>query len=67
MQISEALVRLRSSVEFQVVIEAAEEKRPILMSMHPDKPLEKQYAEQLYRSGQITGFELLFNFLKGTK
>lgn len=67
MHLSEALARLRATPEFQLVLKAAEEERPFLMPIFPDKSLEKQYAEQIHRSGQIKGFELLFNFLKGTK
>ena len=67
MILAEALARLRATQEFQAVMKAAEEERPFLMPIHYDKPLEKQYAEQLYRSGQINGFEKLFNFLRGTK
>jgi len=48
-------------------MQAAEEERPFLLPYDPKKSLENATTDMVYRSGQIRGFELLFNFLKGSK
>jgi hypothetical protein len=65
MNLKEAIARLRSTHEFQEVMKAAEAERPFLLPMDPGKPWEQQTAEAFYRSGQIAGFDFLFNFLRG--
>ncbi len=67
MTLVEALARLRATHEFQVLLEAANEKRPFLLPFDPKETLEKNTTNLVYRSGQVNGFELLFNFLKGSK
>lgn len=65
MNLAEALARLRATVEFQEVMKAAEEKRPFLSPANLSKPVDEQFNRYLYSSGQINGFEVLFNFLRG--
>lgn len=67
MHLNEALARLRASQEFQVVMKAAEEKRPFLSPANLSKSVDEQFNRYLYSSGQMNGFEVLFNFLIGGK
>jgi hypothetical protein len=66
-QLSEALARLRTTPEFQAVIEAAESKRPFLSPINLSKPVDEQFNRYVYSSGQVNGFEAVFNLLKGSK
>jgi hypothetical protein len=66
-QLNEALARLRTTPEFQAVLEKASEMRPIFSPADPNRPMDAQFTEFVYRSGQLRGFEILFNLLKGSK
>lgn len=69
MTLSEALARMHASLEFQTVIKAAQETRPIIFPMDPNKgSIEEQAAKLMYLSGQQNGWDLLMMFLmKGKK
>lgn len=65
MKFEEALMRMRSSLEFQVVIKEAESKRPVIFPMDPQQPYEQQAAKAMYQSGMQNGFDLLYQFIRG--
>lgn len=65
MTLSEALSRMRSTVEFQVIIEEAAKKRPLLFPLDPKQPFEQQAAKAMYESGMQNGFDLLYQWLRG--
>lgn len=65
MTLDEAIKRLRSSVEFQVVMKEAAALRPQLFPLDPKKPMDEQAARAMYVSGQLAGWELLEVFLTG--
>lgn len=64
MEFQEAIKRLRSSVEFQVVMKEAEKHRPFLLPFDPGKDTNQQ-LRWVYDSGQQNGFDILFQFLEG--
>lgn len=66
MKLAEALARLRHTVEFKEVMEAAEDQRPFLRPLKPDDDLDKQANRLLYDQGRKDGFDLLMNFLRGS-
>lgn len=59
------MARMRATYEFQLVMRAAEEKRPFLSPANLSKSVDEQFNRYLYSSGQQSGFEVLFNFLRG--
>jgi len=61
----EALARLQMHPEFRVVMEAAEEQRPLLRVMTPSKDFQMQATQMLYDQGRIDGFDLLMKYLRG--
>lgn len=61
----EALARLQMHPEFKVVMEAAEDMRPLLRVMTPSKDLNVQASQMLYDQGRIDGFDLLMKHLRG--
>ena len=65
MNVQEALRRLHSTVEWKVVIEAAETQRPFLRRMKPTEPIDKQASQMLYDQGRMDGFDLLMNLIRG--
>lgn len=66
MTLSEALARMHASQEFQTVLKAAQETRPVIFPMDPNKPLEEQAGKAMYLSGQQNGWDLLMMFfMKG--
>lgn len=65
MTLSEAQARLRATMEFQIVMKAAEEKRPLIFPMDPKQPFEQEAAKAMYLSGMQNGFDLLYQFLRG--
>lgn len=64
MEYQEAIKRLRSTVEFQIVMKEAAKQRPFLLPFDPGKETNQQ-SRWIYDSGRRNGFEILFQFLEG--
>ena len=64
MEYKEAIKRLRSSPEFQIVMKEAESRRPFLSPFDPSKETDQQ-LKWIYDSGQQNGFDILFQYLGG--
>lgn len=65
MTLSEALSRLRSTPEFQIILQEAAKQRPLLFPLDPKQPFEQQAGMAMYQSGAQNGFDLLYLFLRG--
>ena len=66
MKLEEAVMRLRSYPEFQIVMEGAAEMRPYLFPLDPKQDWDQQTARAMYQSGQLAGWDLLYEYLRGT-
>lgn len=64
MEFQEAIKRLRSTVEFQIVMKEADKHRPFLLPFDPGSKTDQQ-NKWIYDSGRQNGFEMLFQFLEG--
>lgn len=65
MTLTEALARMRSTVEFQTAMKEAAEMRPLLFPLDPKQPFEQEAAKALYQSGMQNGFDLLYQWIRG--
>ncbi|MGH9427646.1 MAG: hypothetical protein ACRD2L_15250 [Terriglobia bacterium] len=65
MNLPEALGRLRSTAEFQIIMTEAAKMRPSLFPMDPKQPLEQEAVKAMYDSGMQNGFDLLYQWLRG--
>lgn len=65
MKFDEALMRIRSTEEFQIIMDEAVKQRPFLMPMKPGSDYEAEAGRLMYESGEINGFDRLYVFLRG--
>ena len=65
MKFEEAMMRLRSSAEFQIVMPELEKHRPTLMCMSPTKDIQQEAARLMFESGEQYGFDKLMALLRG--